>query len=87
MRRLLDYRNPAALVLALCLVLGGLVQAASAFDASPSSERWQAARDIAAIASTTRVSPARAAHLHRSPVTGLKLAGFQAAAALQVSTL
>jgi hypothetical protein len=78
------------MALALCLALGGMVQAGwttCPIDSSQSSERWQPARDIAAIALTTRTPQFRAAHLNRSPVAGLEYAGVQAAAARQVYAL
>ena len=79
MRQLPIFRNPAAFVLVLCLALGGIAQgslSAIDVDVAQSSERWQPARDHAAMAPATRVPHARAAHLHRSPVFGLRASGF-----------
>ena len=88
MRRLPIFRNPAAIALALCLALCGIVQGAWStrdLDSTQRSELWQPARDHAAMAPATRVPHVRAAHLHRSPVFGLKFSGFPIAAPRQLS--
>ena len=88
MRRLSIFRNPAAFALVLCLALGAGVQGAWSardLDSPQNSERWQPARDHAAMAPATRVPHVRAAHLHRSPVFGLKVSGVPIAAPRQVS--
>ncbi len=95
MRRPTAFRNPVLVALALCLALVGIVQAgwsAGALDSSrndwsPSSKLWQPPRDHAATAPATHFPHARAANLHRAPLTGLKFAGAPAAAAPQISAL
>jgi hypothetical protein len=87
-RRLSILRNPAAFALLLCLALGAGVQGAWSardLDSPQNSERWQPARDHAAMAPATRVPHVRAAHLHRSPVFSLKVSGVPIAAPRQVS--
>jgi hypothetical protein len=77
------FRNPAAIVLAMCVALCGIVQGAAStrdIDSTQSSVLWQQARDHAAMAPAIRVPHIRTAHLHRSPVFSLKFSGFPAAA-------
>ena len=88
MRRFPIFRNPAALALVLCLALGATVQGAWSardLDLAQNSEQWQPARDHAAMAPSTRVPHVRTAHLHRSPVFGLKASGSPIAAPRLVS--
>jgi hypothetical protein len=85
-RRLLAFRNPAAIALALCLAAGGVVQA-DALDSSQSSAQWQQPSDRSATALTARVPQARVAHPHRSPISGIKFAGFQVGVAPRISAL
>ena len=88
MRRIPIFRNPAAFGLVLCLALSGIAQgvwSARDLDSAQDSEQWRPARDHAVMAPSTRVPHARAAHLHRSPVFGLKVSGFPLAAPRQLS--
>jgi hypothetical protein len=85
-RRFLAFRNPAAIALALCLAAGSVVQA-DALDSPQSSAQWQQTRDATAIALTARVPQARVAHPHRSPISGIKFAGFPVGVAPRISAL
>ena len=87
MRRLSPIRRSATTVLALCLALGGILQAGQSFAAPDSSQSPQRTRDHSAVALTVRASQARSTTLHRSPVLALRGSGFQDTALAQVSTL
>ena len=88
MRLLPIFRSPAALALVLCLAIGASVQGAwpaRELDPAQNSEQWLPARDHAAMAPAIRVPHVRTAHLHRSPVFGLKVSGFPIAAPRHLS--
>ena len=87
MRRLPQIRFSAVTVLAICLALGGILQAGQWFAAPDSSQGPQGTRDHSAVALTVRAAQARSTTLHRSPVLALRSSGLQHAALTQVSTL
>jgi hypothetical protein len=86
-RPLPQLRHSAAMMLALCLALGGILQAGQWFADPDSSQSQQRPRDHSTIALGARAPHARSTTLHRSTVLALKGSAAQDAALTQVSML